>query len=113
MVRVRARWAGDCLGCLRSWRPGDVIYTAGDGGGWSCSPICAYRKAAKSDRSRAPRHEPRSAGAPWPATLLAETPPEWRGRVYRALARTLHPDAGGDNALAAALNDARDRLGAS
>jgi len=30
--------------------------------------------------------------------------------VYRALVRVLHPDAGGDNALSAALNDARDKI---
>jgi len=47
---------------------------------------------------------------PWPAAVLRGVPPEWRDRVYRGLARTLHPDCGGDAALAAALNAGRDRL---
>jgi len=41
---------------------------------------------------------------------LRVVPPEWRDRIYRGLARTLHPDCGGDTALVAALNAGRDRL---
>ncbi len=56
-------------------------------------------------------------GRPWTPTaalngtsvfpaLFAYLPTQLRGTTYKALARVLHPDVGGDNALMQALNDA-------
>lgn len=42
-------------------------------------------------------------------TLMTTVPERLRDPVYRALARVLHPDAGGDGRLMQRLNDARGR----
>jgi hypothetical protein len=77
----------------------------------------ARREAEARERERQREEEARRAPPPpppdtrlWPYIVLEATPCGWRTRVYKALARILHPDAGGDTALAAALNDARDQM---
>lgn len=99
MTRLRSRYSSRCCRCGRSWLEGDTIYGVPEVG-WHCSIACAEVAVPMSP----------AAVEPWPVTMLRCVLPEWRDRVYRGLARTLHPDAGGDTQLAAALNAGRDRL---
>lgn len=99
---VVARFAGSCPPCGRGWSVGARIFIV-DASGWCCSPTCA-RSCVSTDAAGTTRPES------WPEAALRQVPRAWRDRVYRALVRVLHPDAGGDNALSAALNDARDKI---
>lgn len=47
-----------------------------------------------------------SAATPWAAALFQALPDRLHRPAYRALARVVHPDVGGDNELAQQLNDA-------
>ena len=49
----------------------------------------------------------------WASALLKAVGPQHQDRVYRALSRVLHPDAGGDTQLMQDLNRARDNAQAS
>jgi len=102
--RIRSRYSSQCRLCDFPWEPGDDIFGArvdGESLGWFCSDRCVRRAV----------QDARTLGAePWPVAMLRLVPAEWRDRIYRAVARTLHPDAGGDTALAAALNAGRDRM---
>lgn len=46
----------------------------------------------------------------WADELMGRCTPELRTSLYRALAKVLHTDVGGDGSLMAELNDARNKL---
>jgi hypothetical protein len=55
-----------------------------------------------------------SAGTPrddWATALFAAVGPAHHERVFKALVKVLHPDAGGDTELMQTLNRAHDELG--
>ncbi|MFD4196633.1 hypothetical protein [Amycolatopsis thermoflava] len=47
--------------------------------------------------------------APWTEAMFAALPGHLRKSAYRALAKVLHPDAGGDTALMRQLTDAYEK----
>ncbi|HZN75693.1 MAG TPA: hypothetical protein VFC00_29020 [Micromonosporaceae bacterium] len=57
------------------------------------------------------RNEAAARGHSWAGQLLDQCPPALAEKVFKALTRVLHPDAGGDNDLQRDLNVARDRQG--
>ncbi|MFN8105085.1 MAG: hypothetical protein U0U69_11540 [Acidimicrobiia bacterium] len=66
------------------------------------------------DNRPAPPPPPPPAQSDNPFTALLEAVPDGlRRKVYRSLAAVLHPDHGGNEALAKALNAAHDRVSAA
>lgn len=47
----------------------------------------------------------------WAEAMFAELPRNLHVAAYRAMAKVLHPDTGGDDVAMKQLNDARDRAG--
>ncbi len=80
----------------------DALRSAGETVFLTRSDGSAYRTGARS-------HGHRDTPAPsWAETLLDAVGPDRVEPVFRALTRVLHPDAGGDHQLMAALSAARD-----
>lgn len=59
---------------------------------------------------RPPTPDSTRVNEPWEGMLLA-TPQALREKAYKALARVLHPDAGGDVAAMQALTQAYAKVG--
>lgn len=80
----------------------DALRSAGETVFLTRSDGSAYRTGARS-------HGHRGTPAPsWAETLLDAVGSDRVEPVFRALTRVLHPDAGGDHQLMAALTAARD-----
>jgi hypothetical protein len=89
--RINVDWAADALRAA-----GETVFvTRPDGSAWT--------SGKSTHGSRGTPH------ASWAANLLEAVGPELADATYRAMARVLHPDIGGDPRRMQELNDAMDR----
>ena len=73
--------------------------------------LAGYRVTVKDQsQSRPPTPDSIRVNEPWEAMFLA-TPRPLREKAYKALARVLHPDTGGDTAAMQALTQAYAKVG--
>jgi hypothetical protein len=92
------------------WDPGRKVWTVPtDSIRLAVSILESYGATVHvlGDAPGTPR-ESRKPPADWATALFKAAGPDLGERIYRALARVLHPDCGGDTELMQALNRARD-----
>src|SRR5262245_49429136 len=104
----------------RSYDPASKTWTITDRGyalkfGKDCASgnvhqVVGLEEDEEKTRKAPPLPPPKAPQRNWADELLSRCSPEQRTSLYRALAKVLHADVGGDHALMQELNEARNKL---